>query len=367
MIGRSLTATQRRDWLRLSLTENVGPVTFRNLLARFGGPSEALAALPGLSAQGGLRRPLRVFGEGPADEALAKAEALGARYVVPGEAGYPHLLRHIDAAPPFLCVKGKADFARSDAVAIVGSRNASAIARKFTRQIAAELGEAGKLVVSGLARGIDTAAHEAALNTGTAAVVAGGIDVIYPPENAALQAAISERGLLISEMLLGTVPKAEHFPRRNRIISGISQAVVVIEAALRSGSLITARLAAEQGRDVYAVPGSPLDPRCEGTNRLIRNGATLLTSASDILTDWQPAYAPPHDMFFEPAPEAIASHDVSGRERQLLLSLLSPSPVEVDDLVRESGLHPATVTSVLLELDLAGRLNRHPNGAVSLG
>jgi DNA processing protein len=367
MTSRGLSAIERRDWLRLSLSENVGPVTFRSLLARYGTPEAAIAALPELSAKGGLKRPLRIFGEGPAEEILSTAAAFGASYVVPGEPGYPQLLRHTEGAPPFLCVKGNLALADKPAVGIVGSRNASAIGRKFTRQLAAELGEAGLVVSSGLARGIDTSAHEAALATGTAAAVGGGIDVTYPPENAALQAAIGESGLLISEMILGTVPKAEHFPRRNRIISGMSRAVVVVEAALRSGSLITARFAAEQGRDVYAVPGSPLDPRCEGTNKLIRGGATLLTGAKDILDDLQSDFAPQRPMFFEPERPLVDDARVASSERDKVLGLLSHSPVDLDDLVRESGLRPAVITGVLLELELAGRVNRHPQGAVSLG
>ncbi len=293
-----LTGKERRDWLRLSLSENIGPATFGKLVARFGTATLALEALPGLSAKGGMRRPLRIAGLDFVNEVMDKAESCGAHYVMPGEVGYPEFLRHTEGAPTFLCIKGNAELANRSAIGIVGSRNASAVGRKFTRQLAAELGEAGHVIASGLARGIDTAAHEASLATGTIAVVAGGIDVIYPPENDKLHAEICNHGLMVSEMIMGSVPKAEHFPRRNRIISGLSRAVVVVEAALRSGSLITARLAAEQGRDVYAVPGSPLDPRSEGTNKLIRQGATLLTSARDILEDIQSEFTPVHKPVF---------------------------------------------------------------------
>jgi DNA processing protein len=297
---------------------------------------------------------------------MEKAESHGARYVMPGEVGYPEFLRHTEGAPTFLCIKGNADLANRSAIAIVGSRNASAVGRKFTRQLAAELGEAGHVIASGLARGIDTAAHEASLATGTIAVVAGGIDVIYPPENDKLHAEICSHGLMVSEMIIGSVPKAEHFPRRNRIISGMSRAVVVVEAALRSGSLITARLAAEQGRDVYAVPGSPLDPRSEGTNKLIRQGATLLTSARDILEDIQSEFTPVNSRFLEPPAPFDGATEVSATDRSRLLELLSPTPVAVDDVVRESRLAPAAVSEILLELELAGRIARYPQGTVAL-
>jgi DNA processing protein len=363
---RDLSPRERRDWLRLSLSENVGPATFESLIARYGDPAAAIAALPELSRKGGLSRPLRLYGETEAEADLERAEEIGARAVVPGEADYPALLRHIDAIPPVLWIKGKTPLANAPAVAIVGSRNASALGLKLTRRLSSEIGAAGHIIVSGLARGIDTAAHEAALATGTVAVLAGGLDLIYPPENAALHEAIAAQGLLVSEMKPGTVPKAEHFPRRNRIISGIARATIVVEAAMRSGSLITARLAAEQGREVFAVPGSPLDPRAEGTNRLIRQGATLITSSADVLEALGQTFTPINGSLLEPPHEFDHPAEASDTERQRLLSLLSPSPVDLDDLIRESGLHPATVTSTLLELELAGKLTRHPQGAVSL-
>ena len=362
-----LSHEQRRDWLRLAKSENVGPATFRQLIARYGAAEAAIAALPELSRQGGLARSLRVYGLDEADADLERAARYGARFVVPGEAGYPPPLRHIDGAPPFLCIKGDAAFAEKPAVAIVGARNASALGRKFARQLAAEIGAAGFAIVSGLARGIDTAAHEAALASGTAAVLAGGVDVIYPPENEALHNRIGERGLLVTEMTSGTVPRAELFPRRNRIISGMARAVIVVEAALRSGSLITARLAGEQGREVFAVPGSPLDPRAEGCNKLIRDGASLLTRAADVLDALGGSFTPNRTMFLEPEPPALDDPAAAGPDdRRRLLSLLSPSPVAVDDLIRESALPPAAVAGLLLELELAGRIARHPRGLVSL-
>jgi DNA processing protein len=363
---RELSPGERRDWLRLSLSENVGPVTFHHLIVRYGNASAAIAALPELSRKGGLSRPLRLYGEQEADADIERAAELGAEAVVPGEKHYPELLRHIDAAPPVLWIKGRREFANGSSVAIVGARNASALGFKFARKLASEIGQAGHLIVSGLARGIDTAAHEAALPTGTIAALAGGIDSVYPPENGKLQAEIGERGLLVSEMKPGTVPRAEYFPRRNRIISGMARATIVMEAALRSGSLITARRAAEQGREVFAVPGSPLDPRAEGTNKLIREGATLLTGSADILDTLQTKFTPSSQMFLEPDHEFEQPAAVTASDRQKILSLLQPSPIDLDDLIRESRLAPSVVAGILLELELAGLAERHPRGAVAL-
>jgi DNA processing protein len=361
-----LSDDERRDWLRLIKSENIGPATFRALLSRFGSAAKALASLPHLSQRGGMSRPLAIYARDAAESDIERAEAAGARFVAPGEAGYPPLLRFIDGAPPLLCVKGDLALAERDTVAIVGSRNASAAGRKFARRVAAEITEAGYLVVSGLARGIDTAAHEAALEGGTAAVLAGGIEIVYPPENAELQEAIGSRGLLITEMTPGTVPRADHFPRRNRIISGMSRAVIVIEAAARSGSLITARLAGEQGRDVFAVPGSPLDPRCEGTNHLIKNGAALLTSAADVIESLQSVSGRPGNaVFLEPGPEPV-DFDPSDQERTRIASLLSHSPVAIDDLIRESGAPAPAVIAVVLELELSGKAVRHSGQLISL-
>lgn len=362
-----LSHAQRRDWLRLAKSENVGPATFKQLLARYDSAEAAIAALPELSRKGGLARRLRVYGLDEADADIERAAQCGARFVVPGEAGYPPLLRYTDGAPPFLCIKGDAALAEKPAVAIVGARNASALGRKFARQLAAEIGAAGFVIVSGLARGIDTAAHEAALATGTAAILAGGIDVVYPPENQALHDEIGKSGLLIGEMTPGTAPRAELFPRRNRIISGMARAVIVVEAAMRSGSLITARLAGEQGREVFAVPGSPLDPRAEGCNKLIRDGASLLTRAADVLDALAGDFTPNRTMFLEPEPPPLDDRADAGPDaRRRLLSLISPSPVAIDDLIRESALTPAAVAGLLLELELAGRIARHPRGLVSL-
>lgn len=366
MAGGPLSDEERLNWLILSKSENVGPSTFRTLLKRYHTAGKALSALPDLTRRGGLSRPPRIFGREAAERAMARAASMGARFLCQGEPGYPALLRETDTAPPVICVKGELGLLRKSGVAIVGARNASALARKFSRQLAREIGGAGHVIISGLARGIDTAAHEAALDTGTVAVVAGGLDMIYPPENAGLHAAIGERGVIVSEQLPGTEPKADFFPRRNRIISGMSRALIVVEAALRSGSLITARLAADQGREVFAVPGSPLDPRCEGTNRLIRDGASLLMSASDVLEALGEPEGPRQASFLEPEPPPLPLREPDAAEMRQLLGLLSPNPIDTDDLLRESGLEPAVLSAIILELSLAGRVTRHPDGSVSL-
>ena len=363
---RTLSDMERRDWLRLSMSENVGPQTFRTLMGRFGSAAEALAAIPGLSRKGGLSRSPRLYGEDAAERDLANAEAIGGRFIGLVEPDYPSLLRQIDAAPPLLCIKGDASLLGCSTVGIVGARNASAVGRKFARQLANEIGSMGHAIVSGLARGIDTAAHEASLETATIAVLAGGLDVIYPLENQALHEAIGARGLLVTEMTPGTVPREKHFPRRNRIISGLSRAVVIIEAALRSGSLITARYANEQGRDVFAVPGSPLDPRCEGCNRLIRDGASLLMSAADVLDTLNDQRRPTQTALYEPDVQPVDAGEVTDEDRGHILELLSHTPIDSDDLIRESGLPSGAVAGLLLELALAGRVTRHPNGSVSL-
>jgi DNA processing protein len=364
-----LDGAQRRDWLRLISSENVGPITFRQLINRFGSAAEALKALPELAKRGGLQRPIRLYPETDAERDMERIEAMKAQLVAYGEEAYPPLLREIDSAPPLLCLKGDTSLLALPPVAIVGARNASALGRKFARQLAAELGQAGYLIVSGLARGIDTASHEAALHSGTAAVLAGGIDIVYPPENEELHRSIGERGVLIAECMPGTIPKAEHFPRRNRLIAGICYGTLVIEAALRSGSLITARLAAEQGREVFAVPGSPLDPRAGGTNKLLREGATLITSTGDVIEVLRPMIGRPinvNEEMMREQDEVEIAYAASGQERDRIMELLGPAPVEVDDLIRESRLKPAIVIAILLELELAGLVRRHRRNQVSV-
>lgn len=368
MTGVAISDNERRDRLRLIRSENVGPVTYQQLLAYYGSATDALSALPELSARGGLKREIRIYSEDNANRNIEQASAIGAQFIEMTEDGYPDLMRHIDAPPPLICVKGNLEVLERPTVAIVGARNASANGRKFARQMAAELGQQGVTIVSGLARGIDTAAHQASIETGTVAVLAGGLDVIYPPENAELHQMIADQGLLVSEMPPGTQPKAEFFPRRNRLISGMSRGVLVVEAALRSGSLITARLAGEQGRDVLAVPGSPLDPRSAGTNKLIKDGAALVTNAGDILnviSDRPFQLGVSSVQAISEAP-SDANIDVDADDRRVVASLLGASSVDIDDVIRESGCSAQTVANILLELEIAGKLSRHSGQRVSL-
>lgn len=350
--------------LRLIRSATIGPATYRQLLARFGSAEAALDAIPDLAARGGGRPP-RLATEAEAQREADTVARLGARYLFLGEEDYPALLAEAEGAPPVLIVKGDVGLLARQAVAMVGARNASAAACRFARGLAQALGEAGLLVVSGLARGIDSAAHDGALDTGTAGVIAGGIDVVYPPENEERQRAVAERGLLIAEMPPGTEPRARHFPWRNRIIAGLATGTVVIEAAPKSGSLITARLAADYGREVMAVPGSPLDPRAQGCNLLIREGATLIQTADDVLEAILPG-AIPKPSRPAPARDAQPAPEAGDSERDALAALLGPTPVPVDELIRQSGLAPALVPTILLELELAGRLERHAGGKVSL-
>jgi len=365
-----LNDAQRLAWLRLIRSENIGPATFRVLVNQFGGAIAAIEAVPHLSRRGG-RPTIRLCTEAEAEAELAEARKAGMHLVALGEHGYPPALAQIDAPPPLIYVKGRLELARLPIIAIVGARNGSAVGQKFTRRIARALGHEGFVVASGLARGIDTAAHTASLEHGTIAVVAGGIDVVYPPENAALQESIGEQGLLISERPPGLAPRGKDFPRRNRLISGISLGVVVMEAAQRSGSLITARLAGEQGREVFAVPGSPLDPRAAGTNNLLRQGATLVTEVSDIVDTLSPILGrtPPPPLEFASSDDPVTPAplpDIGQTERERVLEALGPSPVDIDELIRATGLEARKVHIILLELDLAGRLQRHGQQLVSL-
>jgi DNA processing protein len=339
-------------------------VTFRQLIARFGTASAALAAVPDLARRGGGKPPV-LRSRDDAEREIARVEKLGARYLALGQGLYPRLLAELEDAPPLLVAKGDVQLLDRQAVAIVGARNASAAACRFARGLAHDLGQEGLVVVSGLARGIDSAAHDGALASGTVGVIAGGVDVFYPPENQARQEAMFERGLVIAEMPPGTEPRARHFPYRNRIIAGIASGTVVVEAAPRSGSLITARLAAEAGREVLAVPGSPLDPRAQGCNQLIRDGATLIQNAADVAEAIRPYAAQVRSTaapFDHAAPDLVESDDVLAAVE----SLLGPSPAPVDEIIRLSGASSGAVQMALLELDLAGRLDRHAGGKVSL-
>lgn len=371
-----LSDEQRLDWLVLSRSQNVGPVLFYQLVNRFGGARQALEALPEMARRAGRAKGPRIYPRQRAEQDIARAEAMGARFVARGEAGYPPLLRHIPGPPPLLCIKGRSEIADEPMLAIVGSRNASVMGLKFTRQVAAECARAGYVITSGLARGIDTAAHEAATPRATVAVLAGGLDHVYPRENARLMQAIGEEGLLVTEMTPGTTPRADFFPRRNRLVSGMSLGVLVVEAARRSGSLITARLAGEQGREVFAVPGSPLDPRADGANRLIRDGATLVTSANDLISELAPLAArslpeaaplrSPGDMMEEAQEPRRISREPPRELYPRLLALLGPAPVDMDSLIRESGAPAGEVMAALMDLELSGAIGRDAAGRVWL-
>ncbi len=369
---KSLTDRERLDWVRLARTENVGPVTFLQLIERYGGAGPALAALPELARRAGRTGPLRVPAPGQIEAELGRLASLGGRFLACCEPLYPAALRAIADPPPMVSLLGDGGLLERQAVAVVGARNASANGKRLARGLAADLAAAGFVVVSGFARGIDAAAHSGALGAGglaggTVAALAGGIDNIYPPENAGLYAEMKEKALLVAESPFGTQPRERHFPRRNRIISGLSLGVVVIEAAERSGSLITARLALEQGREVFAVPGSPLDPRAKGCNQLLRQGATLVETAEDVLAVLKPMTRLAESRPQAPKPmlsSASESEVLAGRNR--VLELLGPNPVAVDELVRQCQLSAAIVLAVLLEAELAGRLERHPGNQVAL-
>ena len=363
----TLTDAERIDRLRLIRSDNVGPRTFRSLVDHFGSARAALERLPDLARRGGALRSGQIYSANEAKAELVAGRRLGVDWLAPGEDGYPARLAMIDDAPPLLAVRGDRAAAMRPMIAIVGSRNASGAGLKFAGQLARELGEAGFVVISGLARGVDQAAHRASIATGTLAVLAGGHDRIYPPEHEDLLAKILDQsGTAISEMPFGHEPRARDFPRRNRLISGAALGVVVVEAAHRSGSLITARMAAEQGREVFAVPGSPLDPRAAGTNDLIKQGATLVTEVADIVNAVQPILERPVMPPLRETDSEPFESDPQAHDREQITGLLGPAPLSIDDLVRMSGASPAIVRTVLLELELAGRLERHGGGLVSL-
>ena len=369
----ALSLAEKLDWLRLIRSEHVGPITFARLIERFCNAASALSALPELARRGGRSETMRICDRATAEWEIEGLEKLGGRLIAIGEAEYPPALAALDDAPPLISVLGRVDFLNKPMIAVVGARNASANGRHFAQTLSRDLGQAGLMVVSGLARGIDAAAHEGGLATGTIAVVVGGVDVIYPQENAGLYERIVADGAVVAEEPLGLQPQARHFPKRNRLISGLALGVLVVEAAQRSGSLITARLALEQGREVFAVPGSPLDPRCQGTNDLIRHGATLTQSADNVVAQIRgmlrrPIAEPERPEYTggtaAPAPALTELALDSAREK--IVESLVPAPVQVDEIVRQCQLSPAIVAAVLLELELAGRLNRHPGHQISL-
>jgi DNA processing protein len=366
--GIRLTDQQRLDWLRLIRSENVGPRTFRALINEFGSASRALVRVSELARRGG--REIRVASAADAEAELKAAAKSGIRFVTIGEDDYPPRLRETDDAPPMLAVRGRVETLTRPAIALVGSRNASAAGIRFAAVLARDMGQAGFIVVSGLARGIDAASHRASIGSGTVAVLAGGLDRIYPPEHTDLAGEISATGAIISEMPMGWEPRARDFPRRNRIIAGMALGVIVVEAAERSGSLITARFALEAGREVFAVPGSPVDPRAGGTNKRLKDGATLVTSAADVIDVLAPIIGQPPSpsLLREPPTSATVPEEPADidAQRTRIVGLLSPAPISLDDLARAANATPNAVQIALLELELAGRLERHGGGLVSL-
>jgi DNA processing protein len=357
--------------LRLIRSENVGPVTFFKLLAYYGSVAKALDAIPELAKRGGSKRPIKVASLDSVKEELEKTQASGARVILYGAPDYPRMLQTIHDAPPVIFALGHPQIWQHNVnIGIVGARNASANGCRFTQKIAADLGKAGVCVVSGLARGIDAAAHSGAISTGTAGVIAGGINTIYPPENKYLYDKMREEGAIVSIQPWGFEPIAASFPARNRIISGMSHGLLVVEAASKSGSLITAKQALDQNRDVFAVPGSPMDPRCKGTNQLLRDGAILCESAEDILQHVrQYANTPlsePKAPDFTAPPIATPDESELREARKILIGKLSHEAVLVDELIAQCQLTAGVVMTVLLELELAGRIGRHPGNRVSL-
>lgn len=350
--------------IRLLRSPNVGPVSYRQLLARFGDAAAALTALPDLAARGGT--PYRAAPEARVRDEIAATKRAGARYLFHDSPDYPPHLGQIEGAPPILMVRGDAVLLQRPTVAVVGARNASAGAVKLARNFAAALAEAGFAVVSGLARGIDGAAHQGALSRGvTIGVIASGIDVAYPPEHADLQQRIAGEGLLLAEQPPGTEPLARHFPSRNRIIAGLAAGTLVVEAAPKSGSLITARLAGEYGREVMAIPGSPLDARAHGCNQLIREGAVLVQTPDDVIELLSAFDGTPRSTFRETAPAPFPAEEMPSEPADIA-DLLTSAPVPVDELIRQSGEGAAAVQLALVELELAGRLVRHAGNRVSL-
>lgn len=365
--ARDDTDAARLAWLRLSRSRNVGPSTFRRLIARYGGAAAALEALPGLAAKGGAKT-YQACSLRQGEEEMARAQDAGAVMLRLGRPGYPEKLAEIPDPPPFLWALGRTELAAEPTVAVIGARNASSLGLRMARTLAADLGAAGYVIASGLARGIDAAAHEAAMATGTAAVLAGGVDTVYPRENEALAGRLREEGLMLSEAPMGMEPQGRHFPRRNRIVSGLSAGTVLIEAAARSGSLITARFALEQGREAMAVPGAPLDPRAEGCNELIRQGAALIRGAGDVLEALEAprsltGFAEEQALFEHPVEEA-APPDPALAAR--IAAMLGPAPVDIDHLARDLNVAAAALAAALMELELAGAVERHAGGMVAL-
>ncbi len=359
------------DALRLIRSEQVGPMTFFRLVKFCGSVEKALEMAPAISKRGGRAKPIRIASLADAEREYEALTAYGAKIVMYGQEHYPRLLQQIADAPPILTVRGHSHLAAgTNMVGMVGARNASANGCTFAKKLSSDLGAAGQIVVSGLARGIDASAHRGALGTGTIAVIGGGINNVYPPENAILFEEIAASGLIISELPFGAEPHARSFPGRNRIIAGMSRGVVVVEGSLKSGSLITAEYANDYGRDVFAVPGSPMDPRCHGTNRLLKDGATMVENARDILGNLSPLgelpLAEQLPLNFNEAPAATLAEQDIDRARARVVEAMGASPTLTDDILATTGISPHLLMAVLLELELAGRLERHAGSKVAL-
>ncbi|MEM9668522.1 MAG: DNA-processing protein DprA [Pseudomonadota bacterium] len=363
MKRKALSDDERLDWLRLARTRNVGPVTFAELLKRFKTPAAAIEELPALSSRAGRKRALTAPKREDVEAELDATLSYGARVIAACEPDYPHLLGALDPPPPVITVLGKVDLLSERSLAIVGARNASAAGRKIARDMSAELGKSGIVIVSGLARGIDGEAHAASLSTGTVAVLGGGIDHVYPPQHDRLYAAIASEGAVVSESPFGHRATARDFPRRNRLITGLAIGTVVVEAAERSGSLISARTAGEQGREVMAIPGSPLDPRAAGTNRLIQQGAALVRSGQDVLDilsglGTSRLEMAPGPLFEDPPDSGTPPED----QIKAVKEALSPSPMTVDEIARAADIGAARCAAILMELELAGEALTLPGG-----
>lgn len=371
----SVAEQTQLDWLRLIRSDNIGPATFKRLMEFYGDAGRAIRALPEMAKRGGRKKPLIAYDEGRAVDEIKSLKKLGGQLLLQNDDAYPEHLKSCHDAPPVLSVLGNINLLAKPGLGIVGARNASIAGKKIAARFADDIGREGHAIISGLARGIDTAAHKASLPHGTVAVVAGGIDVIYPEENKDLYDEIVKYGAIVAESPLGTPPDRRHFPKRNRIIAGLSQGVMVVEAAQKSGSLITANMALDYGRDVYDVPGSPLDPRSGGTNSLIKQQAAMLvTSPQDILQDLkriQPLQEGGSNQPFGGTPIAMADaadqmQDKYDQCRADILSALSPTPIHTDELIRETGHPPALILAILLELELGDKITRHPGNKISL-
>ncbi|MBU6474877.1 MAG: DNA-processing protein DprA [Alphaproteobacteria bacterium] len=373
MTRKNLDPKEKLAWLQLSRTENIGPITFYKLLERYGSAANALKAIPDLARRGGRLGGLKAFAADLAEKEIEQVEKYGARLIARDEPDYPALLAELEDAPPLIAVLGNAALLPKPSLGVVGARNASLAGRRIAEDFSSKVAAAGYVIVSGLARGIDTAAHTASLSTGTIAVVAGGIDIVYPRENEKLYRQIAEQGAIIAESPFGTEPQARHFPRRNRLVSGLSLGVLIVEAALKSGSLITARMAAEQNREVFAVPGSPLDPRAEGTNKLIQDGAHLALSADDIIHELRSLRLKPlHDQADGPwqsPPRPIGGTADQAPDESLrmrIMEMLNSTPVQIDEVIRAAGAPVSDVLIVILELEIAGCIERQPGNKINL-